>query len=132
MTQLIVMRNSRGMTLIEVMIAMVILMISSLAIMQTALVAYQNNARNIIRDEAVKVADEQVNEKLNLPFDSLLSGVTVSNVSRAVRNYQVAYTATTTVAAIGSSDTKQIDVLVAWTFRNAPQNHRVTTITGKR
>lgn len=128
-----VLRNNRGMTLIEVMVAMLILMIASMAIMQTAVVAYQNNARNIIRDEAVRIADEQINEQLNRPFDSLLSGTSPSvTLNRTVRNYQVGYTVTTTVVAIGSSDTKQIEVLVAWAFRGAPAIHRVTTITGKR
>ncbi|MHB8845269.1 MAG: type IV pilus modification PilV family protein [Nitrospirota bacterium] len=121
------------MTLIEVMVAMVILMIASMAIMQTAVVAYQNNAKNLIRDEAVRIADEQVNEQLNRPFDSLLSGVSPTvTLNRTVRNYQVAYDTRTTIAAIGSSDTRQIEVLVAWTFRGAPANHRVTTIAGKR
>lgn len=133
MRRITVLRNNRGMSLIEVLIAMLILMIASMAIMQTAIVAYQNNAKNLIRDEAVRVADEQVNEKLNLPFDSpLLSGTTTTTARRDVRNYQVAYTATTTVTAIGGSDTKQVDVLVAWTFRNETLNHRVTTIMGKR
>ena len=130
--QITVMRNNRGMSLIELLIAMLILMIASMAIMQTALLAYQNNAKNLIRDEAVRIADEQVNDKLNLPFDSVLSGTTTTTMTRDVRNFQAAYTATTTVTTIGSSDTKQVDVLIAWTFRGAPLNHRVTTIMGKR
>lgn len=131
-SKITVMRNNRGMTLIEVLIAMLILMIASMAIMQTAIVAYKNNAKNLVRDEAVRFADEQVNELLNKPFDNVLSGTTTTTMKRDVRNYQVAYTATTTVNAIGSSDTKQVDVLVAWTFGVGQANHRVTTIMGKR
>ena len=130
--QITVLRNNRGMSLIELLVAMAILMIASMAIMQTATVAYQSNGKNLIRDEAVRLADERINEVLNVPFDNVISGTTTTTMKRAVRNYQAEYTATTTVAAIGASDTKQIDVLVVWKFGNGQFNHRVTTIMGKR
>ncbi|MEK6691226.1 MAG: type II secretion system protein [Nitrospirota bacterium] len=50
------MTKSQGLTLVEVLIAMVILLLVSLALMQTALVSIDANMRNVLRDEAVSVA----------------------------------------------------------------------------
>lgn len=52
----IAMPNKEGMTLVEVLIAMVVLLLVSLALMQTALVSIDANMRNVLRDEAVSVA----------------------------------------------------------------------------
>lgn len=50
------MPNKEGMTLVEVLIAMVVLLLVSLALMQTALVSIDANMRNVLRDESVSVA----------------------------------------------------------------------------
>ena len=62
-----------GFTLVEVMIALVIVLLVFLALMQTALVGIDSNMRNVLRDEAVKIAEMRMNEARSIPFVSLVS-----------------------------------------------------------
>ncbi|MEJ2695676.1 MAG: type II secretion system protein [Candidatus Sulfobium sp.] len=66
-----VLLNNRGVTLVEVMVALVVLLFVSLALMQTALVSIDANTKNSIRDEAVSVAETRINEARNLTWDKV-------------------------------------------------------------
>ena len=124
-------RSDTGMTLIEVMIAMMIMMIVSLALMRTALVGMQVNMENSLRDEASSVIDQNMNGFLNTPFDSLVSQTTTTTVVRSIRRTQVTYTVTNTVTNLGVEN-KQISVSAAWTYKGRPQTYNVTTIMRKQ
>ncbi len=71
--QRIVFQNRDGFTLVEMMIALVIALVIFLALMQTALVGIDSNLRNVLRDEAVSIADMRMNETRNMPFNSVVS-----------------------------------------------------------
>ena len=60
-----------GFTLVEVLISMVVLLLVSLALMQTALVSIDSNMMNILRDEAVGIAEEEMNEARGVSFSLL-------------------------------------------------------------
>jgi prepilin-type N-terminal cleavage/methylation domain-containing protein len=65
--------SDSGFTLVEVMIALVISLLIFLALMQTALIGIDSNMRNVVRDEAVKIAEMRMNEMRNSPFVSVIS-----------------------------------------------------------
>lgn len=69
-----VLLNKKGLTLIEVMVALVVLLLVFLALMQTALVSIDSNMINVLRDEAVNIAEEQMSNQRNLstPFSLTL------------------------------------------------------------
>lgn len=135
--------NKNGMTLIEVMISLLILMVVALAAMQTALVGMNANLQNSMRDEAVNVADQRMNELRSMVtgtfFDGNISGIpsgddltVVSNyaepvITRTFRGASVSYIPTRTVSKI-DTDTKQVTLSVAWGFRGKTYTHSVTTI----
>jgi type II secretory pathway pseudopilin PulG len=134
----IALHSKNGMTLIEVLLALVILMIVSLAVMQTALVAMNANLQNSLRDEAVNIVDMRVNElrsaATGTQFDggdlATPSNPTITNetpISRSFRAFSVNYTPTRTVSSI-NTDTKQVTMSVAWLFRGRNYTHSVTTI----
>lgn len=134
----IVCRDNRGMTLIEVLISLVILMIVSLALMQSAIVGMFHNMRNVLRDEAVSVVEMRMNQLTGLPFDNTGlaetggSGVVETpDIERTVRKFKVSYKPTRTITNI-TSDTKQITVSVAWTLRGKQYSHSMTTIMRKQ
>lgn len=68
--------NKKGMTLVEVLIAMVVLLLVFMALMQTALVSIDANMTNALRDEAVSVAETRMNEARSLPFTSTADNLT--------------------------------------------------------
>ncbi len=123
--------NKNGMTLIEVMIALLILMIVALAVMQTALVGMRVNLQNSMRDEAVNVVDLRMNELRNTPFDTISLGTVIEPaISRSFRaGGLVNYRPTRTVRLIDTSgDTKEINVTVNWLYSGKTYTHTVTTI----
>jgi prepilin-type N-terminal cleavage/methylation domain-containing protein len=123
-----VLRNNKGVSLIEVMIALVILMFVSLAVMRTALVGMSTNLQNSIRDEAVNIVDLKLNELRDTAFDSITFGtVTEAPIVRDFRGGKVTYTPKRIVAPI-NANTKQITMSVDWTYKRNSYTHSVTTI----
>lgn len=125
----IALHNKKGMTLIEVLIALLLLMVVALAVMRTALVGMNANLQNSERDEAVNVADLRMNELRDMPFDNIVSDLTGTTISRTFRGATVTYTQTQTVTQVDTgNNTKQIAITVAWPFGGRTYTHRVTTI----
>ena len=129
----IVMPNKKGLTLVEVMIALVVLLIVSLALMQTALVSINANMTNVLRDEAVGIAEMRMNEARNTPFNNLVgtSNATIMRNFRNIANFQ--YTVTRTVTNL-NSDNKQVNITVTWEWKENtvangnPLTHSITSI----
>jgi len=145
--------NSKGFTLIEMLVAMVIILVLLLGLVQAALLSIDSNLRNLLRDEAVRVAEQRMNGMLidisgnqyqglrNLPFDSPLLQATpltctASNVSRSFRNMTRNYSVCWRITDL-TTDVKRIEVTVGWNYKNetallAPTNrefqHSITSI----
>ena len=138
--------NKKGFTLIEVMIALVVLLLVSLALMQTALVGIDSNMRNVLRDEAVGIAEMRVNEARNLPFtptvDNLISdtgslagancptgfpatGVLIQRNLKNITNFD--FCTNRAVTPFGT-DTKQINITVGWRWKGEGYTHSIATI----
>jgi prepilin-type N-terminal cleavage/methylation domain-containing protein len=143
----IVLKNNQGLTLVEVLIAMVVFLLVSLAMMQTALVGIDSNSRNFLRDEAVSVTEIRMNEARNVPFASLVSDAADVPIVRNIRNITGGVTFNTRVVVteldgdgnLGTDDAniKQINVTNTWEWRdNTVANgnaytHRISTIRKK-
>lgn len=124
--------NKKGMTLIEIMFALVILLISSLALMQTATLGISMNVQNALRDEAVNVAEMNMNDLRSKPFDEIASAATTT-ATRSFRGFTIDYKITPTVTPIiaSSQQSKQITVKVEWSYRNKDYKHEITTLLRK-
>lgn len=109
------------------MIALLLLMVVALAVVQTALVGMKANLQNSMRDEAVNVADLQMNQLRDEGFNLVSSG-TLTAIPRTFRaGVVVNYTPTITVTSI-NADTKQVAMTVGWPFAGKNYTHSVTTI----
>jgi prepilin-type N-terminal cleavage/methylation domain-containing protein len=71
----------RGFSLVEMMIALVILSISILALSSITITAIRENTKNHLRDSAVQITKETIENILAEPFDSLDDGTATRNVS---------------------------------------------------
>ena len=134
-----VLLNKKGMTLVEVMIAMVISLIIFLALMQTSLISINQNMRNNLRDEAGRIADLRMSALKNLPFDNpaladataVGTGTTTTDntgISRTIRNFSVQFAPITTVVDAVGTDTKEIRVTVAWQWKGQTFTNSVTSV----
>jgi prepilin-type N-terminal cleavage/methylation domain-containing protein len=73
--------NKKGVTLVEVMISLVILLFVFMGLIQASLVSINSNLRNEIRDAAVSVASEYMSRAKATSFDTLLGTLAVCNAA---------------------------------------------------
>jgi prepilin-type N-terminal cleavage/methylation domain-containing protein len=109
--------NQKGVTLVEVLISLVILLIVFMGLIQASLVSINSNLRNEMRDEAVRLASEymsmarlaNINNIAGVPGGvpaavicpgvytaPVASGLSVPTLNRGIRNTNQPYTVTTT------------------------------------
>jgi len=135
--------NKKGLTLVEVLIALVVLLLVFLALMQTALVSIDSNMINVLRDEAVNIAEGRMNELRNLSFDdSDLNDtggdfITENDITRALRNTSATFTPSLRIDDL-SLDSKQIEIRITWEWKERttangdPYTHTISTIVRRQ
>jgi prepilin-type N-terminal cleavage/methylation domain-containing protein len=114
--------DQKGLTLVEVLIASLIVLILFLALMQSVLLSINMNLKNQMRDEAVNIAEERMRELRSLDFtDSTTAdelkeannGREATAVTRGFRDFTIPFTITRTIADLGT-DVKSITVSVSY------------------
>jgi type II secretory pathway pseudopilin PulG len=148
--------NEHGLTLVEVLIAFVVMLLVSLALMQIALLGLESGFRNILRDEAVNIAEMRMHEARNLSFDVLISdmddtipdhtivlpacqGPPVNDqrpypvkVSRSLRNMAAFDFGTRRMVTPVAAGSKQVTVLVRWVYKNQCYTHTSASVVRDR
>ena len=125
------MKNNGGMTLIEVMVAMAIVFIVFLGMSSAGIVVLDQNIKNSQRDEAVSVAEMEMQQVRSMVFDNVISDTTPRHVFRQIRGLNMDYTVNRTVVNLNVQN-KQVTNTVSWTrIENNIQkaySHQVMTI----
>lgn len=112
------------------MVAMMILLMVSLALMQTALLSINANMRNALRDEAVSIAESAMDEARNTPIASLASAGP-DDVQRGIRRQEnFTYSLTRTVTDLGGA-ARRVDVTVSWEWQGENFNHSISTVVAQ-
>jgi len=122
-------KNNRGLTLIEVLVSLVIVFIVFLGISSSGLLVLEENIKNSLRDEAVSVAEMDVQGARRVTFGSLVSDNAARTVTppRQVRGINANYSVRRTVVDLDGS-TKQLTDTVTWTRQGRSYSHVVATI----
>ncbi len=121
--------NDSGFTLIEFLVAIVILMVGMLALLEVVNVALKQNLTNQLRNEAVMIADNRMALEMTKPFALISTNVTphsstvTRNVNIAQKNFTVRKTGTSV-----STTTKNVDITVLWDYKNTPYTHTVRSL----
>lgn len=161
----------KGVSLVEVMIALVVLLLVFIGLLQAALLGIDHNMRNLLREEAVKIVSQKTEEARSLPFDHVISNPGVCSITNnicsddedcangetcddpptaiisscATPNYPIKilrnfrniqnfpFGLSITVSDIFDPDgvtlnTKQIDILAAWEYKNECYSQSITTV----
>jgi len=125
--------DKSGMTLIEIMMALILLAIVSVALIQSTMLAMHTNLMNELRDEAVSVAAQRINQLRNMPFSAAdmavngPAGAADPAVQRSVRGVVATYALWRTVSNI-NAHTRQVTLAVEWSFKGKTYRHSVSTV----
>jgi type IV pilus assembly protein PilV len=120
-----------GFTLLELLVALVILMVGMMALLSAAGNAISMNMDNILRDEAVQIADAKMRvvksntaATYSLPFQNL--SITSTQTSK-LRSKTTPYTITLSSSSTGGNS-NLLQVLVAWKYKNIAKQHEFSTL----
>lgn len=120
-------KKNKGFTLIEVLISMIILTVLLLGLLGALAKAIDLNVRNYLRDEAVKIAQEKLEEYRNIGFDNVVSGN--STLSVPFRNNNYTFTLNSNVDDF--SDFKKITLTVNWSYKGKNYTYSLYTALRK-
>jgi prepilin-type N-terminal cleavage/methylation domain-containing protein len=146
-----VLLNKRGFTLIEMMLAMVIILIAMLGLYKSVVVSIDSNVKNVIRDEGTRLAEEVINLIRVIPYNNIVPAgnavpVTWTDadwdtalpalaaqgytppITRDLRNMSVEYEIIVRVTE-NANTFKQVNVVVGWDHRG--EISTVGHVTGK-
>jgi Tfp pilus assembly protein PilV len=113
-------KNERGLSLLETLVALVILFIVFLGLADAGLLMLDYNINNTVRDEGVRVTELEMAQVRNTPYATLagmLGATTRPAVSRQVRGLTVSYAPTWNITQL-NADNLQVAINVTWS-RNA-------------
>ena len=122
--------NQRGFTLVEFLVAIVILMVGMLGMFQAVNVAMDKNLENVFRTEAVMLADDKMMFERSRAFNSV--STTVANPpkimeERNVRGIQKKYS-TQKIVTQATTKSKEIIINVTWQKRKVHYSHSVSSL----
>jgi type IV pilus assembly protein PilV len=128
--RLVMISDNNGFTLAEFLVAIVILMVGLLGMLQGINIAMDKNMENILRNEAILVADDRMMLKRAKSFDAL--STTTSNIylqrfhRGGFKNYSVRET-----VSLATTNSKEVNINVTWKYRNKSSTHSVSTFVSQ-
>lgn len=132
--------NNKGFTLIEFMIASMILMVGLLGMLQGINVAVDKSMDNVFRNEALLVADDMMMAKRAKSFASL-STTTVtpppawtSSGPRFTRGVYKNYSVQQIVSRKTGDDvkgSKEVIINVSWNYKQRHNSHTISSVVSK-
>jgi prepilin-type N-terminal cleavage/methylation domain-containing protein len=109
--------NDKGYSLIEVLIALFLAALVFAGLLKSSLLVMNTNLENLLRDEATSVADQQMTQVKNTPFNTLPSVYTqqTTTTTRSIRGMTtIAFVTTQTVNPLDVNN-KSVTIQVSWT-----------------
>lgn len=123
---LVMINKDSGFTMVELLVSMVILMIGLLGMLQGINLAMSKNMENVLRNEALLVADEAMMLKRAKPFESLSTISTNLSLRRFTRGVYKNYSISE-VVSLATQSSKEIKLEVNWKYKNQRYTHSLST-----
>lgn len=121
-------RASKGFTLIELLMAMLIMTVGLLGLLQSVNIALEHKTRTRLRDEALVIAEEEMNDWRVKKFNDIKSEEKLT-LKRLIGGNRKNFDVLKTVTEMG--DTKKLRVAVSWEYKQANNEHEIFTVKNK-
>jgi len=122
-------KTNKGFTLVEFLVAIVILLVGLLGLLQTINIALQHNLNTQLRSEAVVVGDKMLATELAKGFDQVSTTTRNMTENRQILNAYKSYSAQRTGATLSNS--KQVNFRVWWKHKGTTYNHETFSVISK-
>jgi type IV pilus assembly protein PilV len=123
-------KNGKGFTLIEFLVALVIISVGLLALLQSVNLSLAENVRTTLRNQAVTLADERMTLEKTKPFDCISTTTSKTFFNVKTRNSFENYS----VERIGTKltdNTKSIEIDVIWKNKGTRYIHTISSLVSK-
>lgn len=122
--------NEKGTSLIEILISILLTAVVFTGLLKSSLLAVNANVENLLRDEAVAIAEQRINEARDMSFDTLTNAsdavaVPVLRNFRGITGFQ--FNRQMTVTSLNTNN-NQVVIRVQWTRKNITHTHTITTV----
>ena len=130
--------KNKGVTLVEVMISLTIMLIVFLGLIQTSIVSIQSNTKNFLRDEAVAITSDELSRLRGANFDDMNGDAAIDAsplnftlpVAQTTRNYKnippFTFGVAVNVIALDPNN-KQMTVTTTWQWQGEGFQHQIVT-----
>jgi len=130
------MRKNKGFTIIEVLVALVILAILLIGLLSALMTATDLKIRNMLRNKAVKIAQECSEVYKVVKDEGIAKNTGACKGSEVViGNRKVIFTVNSNYKEVWSSSntsnsTKKLEITVSWNYKGKEYTYRLETFIG--
>lgn len=129
------MKNNDGFTLVELMVAMIIMAVGMLGVLETINVSLQHNLKNELRNEGLKVGERYMADLRGKAFTSYSDAYTPMVVSSRFRRVSKPFVVERSTLVMANDATgatsRQLTVSVKWAYRNVTSVNRVVSVVAR-
>lgn len=119
------MQSTKGFTLIEVLVAMVIFSIVSLAVTKLMLSSTKLVSDNALASEAITLAQEKMEDLRSTPLPVMISGSRPVTSAKGVVIFNVVWTVTNDSPEVGMN---KVVVTVNWTHQGVAKSYEAESV----
>ncbi len=123
--------NNGAFTLLEVLVAILILTVGLLGMLQSINLAIETNMRNELRNQGVEVIEDLLSQKKTLTFENITAtGEKSLLIPRSVRRGFINYSISMKIDTI-SDNAKRINFGARWIHKRVKYEHVVSSIVSR-
>jgi type IV pilus assembly protein PilV len=122
-----VLHDEHGFTLLEFLVAIVIMMVGLLGLLEVVNVGIRENMGNKLRNDAIMLADQVMANQRVRPFANISTTAGKSQTINAGAG-SVSYTVSKTVTKYAGTNSANVIVNISWLARGKQKQHSLSTV----